>query len=230
MITSNVYTRVFHLKFGNGTGTCFAIDYDKKQYLITAKHVIKDLKDNDSIELYHNGDWRKLNIRLIGHHKTADVSVISINQILAEFKMEPSSNGITYGQDLYFLGFPYRLSDEANSQVNRNFPLALVKKGILSAILNDGYGNYLLLDGINNPGFSGGPVIFKEPNQSDFKVAGIISGYRTADEPVYQAGGKVPLSVKANTGIIVAYDIQNAIELIKANPIGIEIKTLHNNV
>jgi len=232
MITSNVYTRVFHLRFGTGTGTCFAIDFEERQYLVTAKHVIEGLQDNNTVELYHNNNWVTIPVRLIGHHATADVSVISINQVIVQLPLEPTTNGIIYGQDLYFLGFPYRLADEANSQINRNFPLPLVKKGILSAILNDGQGNYLLIDGINNPGFSGGPVVFKLPNQNNFnfKVCGIISGYRTAEEPVYQAGAQVPLSVRANTGIIVAYNIENALELIRANPIGIEINTPHNNV
>ncbi|WP_299185302.1 serine protease [uncultured Aquimarina sp.] len=223
MITSNVYTRVFHLKYGEGTGTCFAIDFDKKQYLITAKHVIEGLHDGDRVEFYHENKWITLPVKVVGHHKTADVSVISINQKLAEFPLEPSIVGLTYGQDLYFLGFPYRLVNEVNNKINRNFPLPLVKKGILSAMLNDEQGNYFLIDGINNPGFSGGPVVYKLPNQNDFRIAGIISGYKSANEPIYQGEIELPLNVRANTGIVIAYNIENALELIRVNPIGVDI-------
>lgn len=223
MITTNVYTRVFHIRYGQGTGTCFASDFEGRQYLVTAKHVIAGLTNNSNIELYHNGSWVTLQARLVGHHASADVSVISINQSLANLKLEASSNGIMLGQDTFFLGFPYMLADEANTQINRNFPLPLVKKAALSAILNDGLGHYMLLDGLNNPGFSGGPVVFAQPNQNTYKIAAIISGYRFSEEPVYQAEEQVPLNVRTNTGIIIAYNIENAIELIRANPIGFEL-------
>lgn len=226
MITVNVIQRVFHLKYGQGTGTCFTVDYDGKQYLVTAKHVVSGLKDNDTVEIYFNGKWDKTQVKVIGHHQTADVSVFTIGTLLAAHKMEPSSNGIVYGQDTYFLGFPYRLQDEKSGQINRNFPLPLVKKATLSCITSDETGKYLLLDGINNPGFSGGPVVFTEPNTRAFKVAAIISGYRFAEEPTYNQNQVTPISIRVNTGIIIAYNIENAIDLIKANPKGelIEMK------
>ena len=224
MITSNVIHRVFHLKYGKGTGTCFAIDYEGKQYLVTAKHVIAELKDNDTVEIYNKSKWATAQVKVIGHHKTADVSVFSIDTLLGVHKMEPNSDGIIYGQDTYFLGFPYRLQDEKGSQINRNFPIPLVKKATLSCITSDDTGKYFLLDGINNPGFSGGPVVFKEPNKQDFKVAAIISGYRFSEEPTYHKNQETPISVRANTGIIIAYTIENAIGLIKANPLGKVIK------
>lgn len=224
MITSNVIQRVFHIKHGQGTGTCFAIDHENKQYLVTAKHVVSGLKDNETVELYFNGNWVKVSVKLIGHHGTADVSVFAIDTLLAVHKMEPSSNGIIYGQDTFFLGFPYRLQDEKSGQINRNFPIPLVKKATLSCITSDDTGRYLLLDGINNPGFSGGPVVFTEPNKRDFKVAAIISGYRFSEEPTYHQNHATPISVRANTGIIIAYNIENAIDLIKTNPKGKEIE------
>jgi hypothetical protein len=51
MITSNVIQRVFHLKFGTGTGTCFAIDFEGRQYLVTAKHVVYGLIDKQEVEI-----------------------------------------------------------------------------------------------------------------------------------------------------------------------------------
>lgn len=221
MITSNVTERVLHLKYGNGTGTCFCIDYENKQYIVTAKHVISSLIDNDVVEIYFNNEWSKFSVKLIGHHNIADISVFKIDKILSKLKLEPTSEGIIYGQDTYFLGFPYKIQDDKSSINNRNFPLPLVKKAILSGMISDETGKYLLLDGINNPGFSGGPVIFNRPNEiGNFKVAGIISGYRFSNEPVYNNGEETVLSVKVNTGIIIAYNISYAIDLIKLNPIG----------
>ncbi|MGK9368497.1 hypothetical protein ACSSWA_06320 [Melioribacter sp. Ez-97] len=164
-----------------------------------------------------------LQANLTGHHATADVSVISINQILANLELEPSSNGIVLGQDTFFLGFPYQIADAEHSEINRNFPLPLVKKATLSAILNDGQGNYMLLDGINNPGFSGGPVVFTQPNQNRYKIAGVISGYRYVEDSVYDNGVETQYKIRTNIGLIIAYNIEYAIELIQANPNGVKI-------
>ena len=80
--------------------------------------------------------------------------------------------------------------------------------------------NYILLDGHNNPGFSGGPVIFKKNNHGkNFIVAGVVSGYHFAREPVYeneeQEQKESPMGYyKSNTGIIIVYNIEHALSLI----------------
>jgi hypothetical protein len=227
MITNNVIQRVFHINYQKNLATCFAIDYADKQYLVTAKHVIKDLQDNNLISLYFDGKWNNINAHLIGHHETADVSVISCNQIMTVLELEPTLNGLAYGQDVYFLGFPFGLLDKKHSVINRNFPIPLVKKAIMSGVFNDEYGKYLLLDGFNNQGFSGGPVVFQPIGEKRFKVAGIISGFRYAKEPTYIDEQETELIYKANTGIIIAYLIDNAIELILKNPTGLTIKATH---
>ena len=72
--------------------------------------------------------------------------------------MPPSINGILYGQEAYFLGFPFDLEWEvADEALNRSFPLPILKRSIVSAMLFDIPQKLILLDGINNPGFSGGP-------------------------------------------------------------------------
>jgi hypothetical protein len=76
------------------------------------------------------------------------------------------------------------------------------------------------LDGHNNRGFSGGPVVFKEPGSQLFKVAAIVSGYRYSEEPIYQGDDPLQLSYRENTGIVLAYGIQHAVELARGNPIG----------
>lgn len=132
--------------------------------------------------------------------------------------------GIVYGQDVYFLGFPYGMTGEIG-QMNRDFPLPFVKKAIVSCLQTTQKDAQLLfLDGHNNPGFSGGPVVFKEPNKNDFKVAGVISGYRYNEEPIYQGDQQVPLAYRYNTGIIFSYGIKHAVDIIKSTPIGFEIK------
>ena len=44
---------------------------------------------------------------------------------MIDMTLEPSSNGMIYGQDMCFLGFPYTLQDERHDQLNRNFELGI---------------------------------------------------------------------------------------------------------
>ena len=219
MITTNVISRVFHIKFAAGIGTCFTIDYEGKQYFVTAKHVIENLTDTDTVELFYQNKWQKLKVNLIGHSKVADVSVFATDINFGNLPLNPTMGGITYGQDLYFLGFPFGLKSEIGA-LNREFPLPLVKKGIVSAIFTDQPGKYLLIDGHNNPGFSGGPVVFKPLGNNDFSVGAVISAYRYNVESTYLNDTPTQLQVKAKTGIVIAYTIDNAFDLIKLNPNG----------
>ena len=52
MVTSNVIQRTFHIRYGSTTGTAFAIDRNKRQYLITARHVVKGITSGSSIEIF----------------------------------------------------------------------------------------------------------------------------------------------------------------------------------
>lgn len=219
MISANVISRTFHIKYSSGTGTCFTIDIDGKQYFVTAKHVIKNLKDDDEVEIYYKNQWIKIKAKLIGHSVTADVSVFAIDLHIGGYPLPATIEGIVYGQDLYFLGFPYGLKSKIGA-LNREFPLPLVKKGILSAMFFDQTEKYFLIDGHNNPGFSGGPVVYKKLNSKNFNVGGIISGYRVELENTYLNDNVTPIQIKTNTGIIIAYSIDNALELIRHNPNG----------
>ena len=223
MITSNVIHRVFRVRFGGATGTAFAIDVDGRQYLVTAKHVIDTLADEAQLDVYANGGWTALPVKLVGHAPAdTDVSAMATNRRMTPgpLPLEPSQDGLIYGQDVYFLGFPYNILSRYVSGTD-GFPLPLAKRALLSCFEHD----LLLLDGHNNPGFSGGPVVFTEANRRDFKVAAVVSGFQAVEEPVYESGQKTPLVYMHNTGITVAYSISHAVSLIRANPIGYQLGT-----
>ena len=106
------------------------------------------------------------------------------------------------------------------------------------------------LDGHNNPGFSGGPIVYRDLNQTGspvFHVAAVISGYQPEFEPVRRPrelepgevvapkdqqyvvttpdGKKFLMAeagtyVRLNTGIVKGFDIKYAVELIRKNPSG----------
>ena len=224
-ITTNILRRTFQFSFGEDQGTCFTIDYDNRQYIVTARHLVKPITDSATIRIKHEKIWKDCPVDLVGHGEgEVDISVLAAGiQISPQYPLPPTSAGLTLGQDVYFLGFPYGLTSEIG-ELNRNFPLPLVKKATMSAM--DFNPNLFLLDGHNNRGFSGGPVVFSEVGKpgAQLSVAGVISGYHSRMEPVYLEDKRTTLEFKYNTGIILAYGIKHAVDLISQNPIGFNLE------
>jgi hypothetical protein len=79
----------------------------------------------------------------------------------------------------------------------------------------------IYLDGMGNPGFSGGPVVGYnwQPEgglEGRLQVFAVVQGYHGENLVVDQGGAPGPqLSVRANAGIIVATSIAHATEAIE---------------
>ena len=218
VITANFIHRTFRIKCGGSVGTGFTVDIDRKQYLVTARHVVQSFGVTAGLEVFGNGVWSPTPARLVAHGAGAiDVSVLSPAQPMSppDLPVIVSSDGIAYGQEVYFLGFPYGvLSQVVFGDVDH--PLPLVKRALLSSFVREVY----LLDGHNNPGFSGGPVVFGHGGAIPNSIAAIVSGYRFAPEPVFLDQTETSLTYRYNTGIIISYKIETALALIRSNPIG----------
>lgn len=229
MITTNVIHRVFQLKYKNNLGTGFTIEVDGRQYIITARHVVEGISEGEKLNLLHDNMWKEIEIQIIGvGSDLIDISVLAPNQqVSPSLPLPPDMGGLIYGQEAYFLGFPYGMYGDVGL-ITQDWPLPFVKSAIVSCLFKKDDVVTILLDGYNNKGFSGGPVVFKEPNTIDFKVAGVISGYRFSDEPTFLEGQKTEISYRENTGIVIAYSIQHAVDLIKQNPKGFLLTTNKN--
>ena len=233
MITNNVFQRIFHIRCGDATGTAFAIDHRAKQYLVTARHVFEGLPAGDLIQIVHDKRWISMPTKTVGiGDGKADVAVLSCPiQLAPRNAIEVTSEGMIYGQELYFLGYPFGW-DSGMEDVNRDFPMPFVKGGILSAIqLGDPW--LIYIDAHGNPGFSGGPVVFSEPGRRprDFKVAGVVANSPTPVlRPVVELQGEqandegdTTAFFAENQGFVVAVDIRHAVDIIDANPIGFSL-------
>jgi hypothetical protein len=169
---------------------------------------------------------------------------------------------VPIGGDCEFLGYPYGSGWRANIPVysaNKGSKAAapgnavklspasnvlawspFVKHCTLSASLVQNGITIFVLDGINNLGFSGGPVVTGDGASLD--VFAVVSGFHAeplevlpAPEPGQSYVSPIPAPpplpgqkskqqprqvVESNSGLILAYDITPAIAAIHANPIG----------
>lgn len=238
MMTANVLQRTFFIQHGGNTGTAFAFDIDNRQYLITAAHVVSGFTDGE-IKIFFKDRWTELPCKLVGSGKTKagdvipqpDLAVLAPAYELAprDLPLEARSKGLMLAQTIYFLGYPYGQMQNVPKELNRDFPLPLVKSGIVSAFNMGENKDVMLLDGHNNVGFSGAPVVFVQNNfppgeKNPFIVAGVVSSYPAPQEPVFDPGGnRTGHYVQTNPGIVNAFHIEPAIGMIQANPIGLKI-------
>lgn len=225
MVPRNILQRVFQLRVGAQIATGFTIEVDERQYLITAKHVVADASRAGSIDIFHDRDWI-INIpyrAVLVEPDVVDIAVLALNQRISPLlPITVGIKGAFLSQKVFFVGFPFGLSINGRA-VNGGFPLPLVKHGIIAAIAI-GDGEPFLVDGINNPGFSGGPVVIAD-NPTSPRIIGVVSAYKTEQQPVSYGGQEVAaLSARSNTGLLVAFETEYALRAIEKNPIGFPVR------
>jgi hypothetical protein len=172
-------------------GTAFTIDVDGRQYLITAKHVVAKLPDaaSSTIQVRKKNGWSPLKVTVFKCDDPVDIAVlVPPSQVTVNFPLEPTSAGMLVGQDAYFVGFPYG-NAFATTYTNQPNVFGFVKRATVSQfdrIPENANAQIILLDGYNNPGFSGSAVVYRDLNQSGlaFKVAGVLVSYVYDAAPV----------------------------------------------
>lgn len=226
--TSNVLYRVLRIKTATATGSAFTVEVDGKQYLITARHLLEGFENGREVELWLGGRWSKTRARAIYPSSAAvDIAALDVDRVLTiTFPLEASSGGLTLGQQVYFLGYPYGLGTSRSETAPPGFgEIPFLKSGIVSAVDDrDPEASLLYLDGQNNPGFSGGPIVFWHSTSRSFRVAGVVRGYRNEALPVVkgknlddpQAKAYNDLYTRANSGIVIGYDIRHIVDAIRA--------------
>ena len=223
MVTANVIHRTFHILRATSRGTAFTLDRGGRQYLVTARHVVEGIVSGESISILHGERWDTVYIEVVGIGKgDVDVAVLSCPQQLSPMHpLEPTSAGLVYGQQAYFLGFPFGW-DGGGASINHDRPLPFVKAGVISALGITDPIKMIYIDSHVNAGFSGGPVVFSRPGkqQNVLFVAGVVVGYPKCFQPVYDACGHQVAQAQENPGLVMAVSIEHVVELIDANPIG----------
>lgn len=244
-VSINVLQRTFNIAavYPDGktaSGTAFTIEVEGRQYLVSAKHIFSVGANAPGLKIFHNGAWLELPYKRIEvQPESVDIAVLALEkQISPLHPITLTTKGMILSEEVFFLGFPLQLQIDARL-INNGFPIPLVKHGIISFFNanSNAYskGEPRLIDAMNVPGFSGGPVVQMKDNKNPV-IYGVISGYRSHAREILQSGkgctelrnaGKLcdDLAFSENTGLTVFYDINYALEAIKKNPIGFELAT-----
>jgi hypothetical protein len=257
MPTTNILTRISMVQSQFGRATIFSIDVDQREYWITAKHVLSGREHPPygaitakSVEVQilspnaAGEQWIPEKFSVIDPGDDIDIVVLAAAATLLSNpvpSLPTGSANLVLGGDCEFLGFPYGGGWRAGVGA-QSFWMPFVKHCTVSAFTSGEPNSpkIWVLDGINNSGFSGGPVVFGTGAQQ--QVFAVVSGYYT--EPVevvpYNAAKLAPAQpqhaepssqtaddvahgrekVDVNSGFIVAFDINCAVDAIRKNPIG----------
>lgn len=222
LISSDMLRRTFFIRTGSSSGTGFTLDIESGHFLITAIHVLKDGENTKSIEVFHEQQWKSLPVESVPvPDKDCDAIALKLPMRISPELSVAHSYEMIVSQEVFFLGFPLGLFTDASVH-NYGFPLPFVKKATLSGLGGTLDRPIMFLDGINNPGFSGGPVVSLFRGVQNPVIIGIISAYRTQPAPIFYKGKQLELVHRENTGIIIAYGIKPVIDAItsksKPNP------------
>lgn len=218
MVTANILNRTLFISAAE-YGSAVVINVDGIEYVVTAKHLLP-LTTTTSIKIRSNETWVEYRTKEIGRAPgEIDIAVLQIDKRFGVDDLPAAADmgGLVLGQDVFFVGFPYKLEGPVGFVRDRR-PLGYVKKGTVSALDSQDH-PALVIDAINNEGFSGGPVVFAEIGRAanELKIAAVVSKYRTEQEYVIGAdGNKTGQTIEYNTGFLYAYNIRYALDLIRA--------------
>ena len=165
MVNTHSLYRTFYIRYQIYLGTAFTFERDAIQYLATVGHIFPHAQNGDEIEfsIMQNNARINFNSKIFKHPDLAvDIAILTLpNDISNRYPINLSIANLKLSQETYFLGFPLGRFMEDTSYLNNGYPIPFVKKGIFSSLPFHKDGLQLMyIDGMNNPGFSGGPCIF----------------------------------------------------------------------
>lgn len=217
-VPQEILARTFLVRIGNEQGTAFGIDHNGLFYLITARHVAAGLASTGGdIQIRKKGEWSDYPIVKVIYPSSdkVDIAILKTHEKLAQpYGIQPmKDHGATMGQQVWFLGYPFLEGLETHTS-NVEFPF--IKRGTMSAIdSTDPDAVVFYIDGFNNEGFSGGPVVFWSFEERKYEILGVVMGYRSDTAKISMNGVPANTNILVNSGILISYSISHAIDAIE---------------
>jgi S1-C subfamily serine protease len=145
---------------------------------LSAAHVFAGVQPGEMVYFREMDNWSQFVVNeIVNHPDGHDVCAFTLHDFVWSAEdADPRPVGLWPGDPVRFLGFPHGLSNTYPSDTG--FVTPLTRNAHLSgAIIHNGV-TLTVLDGFNNPGYSGGPV-YADAGDGTPILVGLISGYRT---------------------------------------------------
>jgi hypothetical protein len=215
MVTRVILERTIFIKYQIYTGSAFTFERNEIQYLATARHLFPFIENHEKVtfSIKWKNEWHEIPSRIHKHpNDLVDIVILELPQDLSPRReMKLSAADVFLSQDAFFVGFPLgRYMEDANF-INDGYPLPYVKKGIFSALMFNVVPHIMYLDGINNPGFSGGPCVYRLQDEKIPTICGVVKGYVPHQIEVKTPFGSYPFT--ENSGLVEVHSISHLDEI-----------------
>jgi hypothetical protein len=216
-VPGEILNRTIYISYGNEAGTAFKMDYQGTIYLVTAKHVVAGVPQSGAtIRIRQEGEWKDYHtVRTIyPFSPEVDIAIFETEEKLTTPYLIGATGSVTFGQPVWFVGFPFG----GLGTRWRGGSFAFIKRGTLSAMDSTNPDAIVLyIDGFNNSGFSGGPIVCWDFSKHVYEIIGVVQGYKPEAAKALINGQPVDTQILVNSGILVSYSIEHAIKAIEAN-------------
>lgn len=224
-LTTDQTDNVFQVRANGRLGTALLCRDSAGTLFLTARHVLDGCRLGDNLYFKNQVGQQKAIITSIElPHNDSDVCVFACEVEGAYPDGVPLEEGqgcpLSFGQRLLFLGYPHGMENTFPTHKDTVSPL--VRNAFFSGVVRANSSSIMVLDGFNNPGYSGGPIFGRQENGS-VALAGIISGYKNElperSGVYYMEYGKEKrlenLFVKPNSGMILATPLHYVYDILK---------------
>ena len=216
---ANILERTFHIRTSVDSGTALGIEFDEKQYLVTAKHLIESgsnrVLPGGTIHLYT--DKGLLLTEQVLHTAASpgnpeeggvDVAVLRLR---AQVTFSSESPTVGKPEDLFVTQTVAMPSAENFSDFGISFGI-ITRTGTIAKLVraeNRGpYSGDFLVGMEAYPGFSGSPIICCD-EEGDVSVVGVAA--RWSGRPLQKFGSGL-----VHTGLIGCFHMQHALKLMQS--------------
>lgn len=219
-VQPEILNRVFGLYYNGRVGTAFTMECKGSQFLVTAKHMFRRSAFPGSTTiglLTEEGKYTPYEVEIkYPKNQQVDIAVMKLKDnryISKEYSNPNTSKELALGQDVFYLGFPSGYDKVLMPFSGTKRPIPFIKKACFSGRFNNLH-TRMIFDGYVNEGFSGGPVCYKPDSSEIMSIAAVVAHYYPEKQPVINKDCQsVGSYVETNTGIIIAYDISEAVKV-----------------
>lgn len=227
--------RCFQICFNSNYATTFLHSSDGKIVFVTVAHAVEGAQSGDNFLLRQDQGWATFEVKHIEVDNVNDIAIYTLRDFIVSNLWQEPEVMMMLAHPLVYLGFPHRLHSDYPAQ--NEFVTPLAKTAHFSGNTKINGASLMILDGLNNPGFSGSPVFHKQykNDKPEVGLVGMIHGFRYEQEEygrVFRRAGpdgkeitpEKELFVRLNSGIILASHRKHIEDMFCRIDVGLDVQ------